>query len=93
MATTLLLATVGGVLFILGVFIGTSVTERAVSARTRRQAAFQQQLNAQWKVIKAAAAHNRLRGQTSGLGWNDQGDMPLIVDGEVILVSDEALAR
>lgn len=38
----------------LGVLIGYTLSERALEARTRRQAAVQRMLNSQWQEIEAA---------------------------------------
>ena len=42
------------VTFLVGVLIGSSLTERALESRTRRQAAMQRVLNSQWQELDAA---------------------------------------
>jgi uncharacterized membrane-anchored protein YhcB (DUF1043 family) len=42
------------VTFLVGVLVGSSITERALESRTRRQAAMQRVLNSQWQELEAA---------------------------------------
>jgi uncharacterized membrane-anchored protein YhcB (DUF1043 family) len=42
------------VTFLVGVLIGSSLNQRALDSRTRRQAAMQRVLNAQWQQLEAA---------------------------------------
>jgi uncharacterized membrane-anchored protein YhcB (DUF1043 family) len=46
--------TVLAVTFLVGVLIGSALTERALESRTRRQAAMQRTLNSQWQELEAA---------------------------------------
>ena len=41
------------VTFLVGILIGSSLTERALESRTRRQAAVQRVLNSQWQELEA----------------------------------------
>ena len=46
--------TVSAVIFLVGVLIGCTLTERAFERRLRRQAAMQHALNRQWQELEAA---------------------------------------
>lgn len=46
--------TVSAIIFLVGVLVGCSLTERALEMRSRRQAAMQQALNSQWHEFEAA---------------------------------------
>jgi uncharacterized membrane-anchored protein YhcB (DUF1043 family) len=50
-----------GVVFFVGVLIGSTFTERILQARTRRQAAMQRVLNSQWQELEAASASGLYR--------------------------------
>jgi uncharacterized membrane-anchored protein YhcB (DUF1043 family) len=46
--------TVLAVTLLVGVLIGSALTERALESRTRRQAAMQRALNSQWQELETA---------------------------------------
>lgn len=56
------------VTFLMGVLIGSSLTERVLESRTRRQAAMQRALNSQlqeleaaWRILLSTAAENLIQ--------------------------------
>ena len=81
---------IGGILFFLGVLIGSTMTVHAMSANRRRQAALQRNLNAQWQDIQAA--YHQLH-ELSNHEWLRQEQSLLLVDGEVAVVIDELMVR
>lgn len=50
----IVILTVLAVTFLVGVLIGSALTERVLESRTRRQAAMQRALNSQWQELEAA---------------------------------------
>jgi hypothetical protein len=77
-----LVLTVLAITFLVGVLIGCSLTERALDARTRRQAAMQRALNSQWQELEVAQSEYYIQLRETAVnagywqGWPQETDVP-----------------